>query len=518
MIKDTAEQKKLSQKTFLETKQNRLVLVICLIIAVIYFVFITFYFKQGNPVLFGLLILGEVFHLWQVIGYVQTIWRTDYKAPFTKNFEPDVDILIPVVSEPVEIVEETVIAAKNMNYSGKINVYICNDGFVANKDNWREYEELAQRQGVTCITRQIPGGAKAGNINFTLRSCHSEYFAIFDCDQVPKKNFLKEMMGFFGDPKMGFVQSPQYYKNYDETFVAGGAWEQQALFFGAILKGKNRLNSVFMCGTNMVLRREMLNEVGGMCESNIAEDFLTSLFVHEKGWKSTYVPKVLAEGLAPEDFLSYYKQQYRWARGSLEVIFKYNPLFRKGLTFTQKIQYLSAASYYLSGVVILIDAMLPLAFLYTGAVPLVTSTMVLAGIFIPYIVLNLFILQMSCNFTFTYRALSFSLSSFALQLKAIYAILINQQSKFAVTSKKKLTGNFYNLVTPHFVYFGVAGLGIVVALMREGVTASFVTNASWVLIYLATFLPFIVAASPAMQFKVFRKIGNIFSSKVRTIE
>src|SRR3989344_1030836 len=99
-----------------------------------------------------------------------------------------------------------------------------------------------------------------------------------------------------------------------------------------------------MCGTNMVIRKAALREVGGMAEDNIAEDFVTSLFIHERGWKSAYVPEVLAEGLAPEDLFSYYKQQFRWARGSLEIVFRFNPLFRSGLTWSQRIEYLASAS------------------------------------------------------------------------------------------------------------------------------------------------------------------------------
>ena len=83
-----------------------------------------------------------------------------------------------------------------------------------------------------------------------------------------------------------------------------------------------------------------------------------------------YVDEVLAEGLAPEDFLSYYKQQFRWARGSLEVVFKYNPLFRRGLTIGQRIQYLSSASYYLSGIVVVVNAFLPLLYFYAHLEPL----------------------------------------------------------------------------------------------------------------------------------------------------
>ena len=151
---------------------------------------------------------------------------------------------------------------------------------------------------------------------------------------------------------------------YVTTFgaVAGTAWEQQKLFFGPICRGLSRRGAAFMCGTNMVIRRKALDEVGGMCEDNIAEDFLTSFFMHQRGWQSVYVPIVLAEGLAPEDLGSFYKQQYRWARGSLEIVFKYNPFFRRGLTMSQRFEYLVASSYWLSGFIVLLNLLLPLTF------------------------------------------------------------------------------------------------------------------------------------------------------------
>jgi cellulose synthase (UDP-forming) len=92
-----------------------------------------------------------------------------------------------------------------------------------------------------------------------------------------------------------------------------------------------------------VLSRKATLEVGGMCTESIAEDFLTGMLMHERGYKSVYVPEVLAEGLATEELLTYSKQQFRWARGALDVLFKYNPLFRKGLSLPQKIEYLSGA-------------------------------------------------------------------------------------------------------------------------------------------------------------------------------
>jgi cellulose synthase (UDP-forming) len=486
-------------KTFLAGSVSKRLILLNATMALIYFLFITFGFKHGNNWLFGFLIFGEAFHLFQVLGFCHTIWDKRLTAKFDPDFEQPVDIFITVCGEPVDIVRETAMAALAMDYP-EFHVYLLNDGYVAKKDNWQEIITLATELGITAITRKVPGGAKAGNINNALAETHSPYFVVFDADHVPYTNFLRKTMGYFTDKKMGFVQSPQYYKNHAQNFVTQTAWDQQALFFGAIMSGKNRTNSAFMCGTNMALSREAIMSVGGIFD-NIAEDFLTSLFVHAKGWNSVYVPEVIAEGLAPEDFLSYYKQQYRWTRGSLEVIFKYNPIFMRGMTWAQKFQYLASASYYLSGLIILIDLVIPLVFLYTGLTPIHTATMALALVFLPYITLNLYTLQKSSNFVCNFPAISFSISAFYIQLRAIYAVLTNQKTVFAVTPKSQQQGNFVKLATPHFVFFIVAIIGLVIGLNREGLSASLLANLSWVLVNAAVFVPFIKASLPEKKAK-----------------
>lgn len=489
-----------NQDNFLKGSAGKRLVFLNGLLATIYFVAITFGFSHGNTILFGLLILGEIFHLYQVVGYCYTIWDNTFENAFDAEFTKPVDIFITVCGEPIEIVRETAVAALAMDYPN-FEVYILNDGFVANKDNWKDIDALAVELGITSITRRVPGGAKAGNINNGLRETSSDYFVVFDADHVPYKTFLKETMGYFTDTKMGFVQTPQYYKNQDVNMISQTAWDQQTLFFGPIMSGKNRLNSAFMCGTNMVVSRQAVLEAGGMCEFNIAEDFLTSLFIHAKGWNSVYVPKVLAEGLAPEDFLSYYKQQFRWTRGSLEVIFKYNPLFMRGLSWPQKFQYLISASYYLSGIVILIDMLIPLVFLFTGITAIDTATMALAIVFLPYILLNLYTLQKSSNFTYSYAAISFSLSSFFLQLRALIGVLLNQKTSFVVTPKSQQQGNFVYLAIPHLIYIAVAAVGLAVGIIREGISASLIANFSWVAVNVVIFLPFIKASLPESFFR-----------------
>lgn len=485
---------------FLEVGVLRKLLLLNIVMAAAYTGVLAFWLPQGNPVLFALLMAGQFFYLFQTIGYAYTVWRTDYEAePISRSgFTESVDVVITVAGEPAEVVEQTVLAVTQLDYPS-FTVTILNDGYVTKKDNWQEIEQLAKQLKVGCITRRIPGGAKAGNINHGLNQLTSSYVAVFDADHAPHPDFLAKTMPYFHDAKMAFVQSPQYYKNHGLNVVTSGAWGQQELFFGPICRGKNRLNATFMCGTNMVVRRTALAEAGGMNETNIAEDFLTSLLIHEKGWKSVYVPEVLAEGLAPEDFQSYDKQQHRWARGSLEIMFKYNPLFRRGLSLPQRLQYLISASYFLSGAVTVMYALLPIIFFLTGAVPLNVSTMVLVAFFLPYIFLTIYVLQISSKAAYSFRALAFSLSSYWIHLRALWAVLTGQRTTFSVTSKRRLSGNFVRLVLPHLVYVGLVVIGVTVALLRDGLNASVVNNLSWALLYIAIFAPFIAAALPSRQ-------------------
>lgn len=481
---------------FLQDVVSRPLLILNVLLALAYFSLLAFFFQRGNMYLFVLLMVGEVYHIWQILSYIHTIWSPAQPSEFDAAYKPPVDIFITVCGEPVDVVEPTIRAALSMRYEGEAKIYILNDGLVARKDNWKEIELMAKRLGVHCITRKTPGGAKAGNINHALSKTSSPLFAVFDADHIPHADFLECMIGYFVDERVGFVQSPQYYRNRSENYVAAGAWEQQELFFGTICPGKQRLNSVFMCGTNMVLRRTAIDEVGGISQS-ITEDFLTSQFIHARGWKSVYVPRVLAQGLAPEDFLSYSKQQFRWARGSLELLFKYNPFFQKGLSLQQKMQYTASASFYLSGLIVLANALLPIIFFFTGAVPFYISTMILAAVFLPYIFLTIYVLRRSTGYHYSYRAVAFSMGSFWIHIEALFSVIFGLKNTFVVTSKKQIEGNFIGLVIPHLVYIGLVIAGFSYAIMREGLNASVVTNVSWALFNVAAFIPFIFAAMPS---------------------
>jgi cellulose synthase/poly-beta-1,6-N-acetylglucosamine synthase-like glycosyltransferase len=57
---------------------------------------------------------------------------------------------------------------------------------------------------------------------------------------VTHRDFLKKTLPHFRNSRMGFVQTPQYYHNTKGNAVAETAWKQQELFFGPIMRGKEK--------------------------------------------------------------------------------------------------------------------------------------------------------------------------------------------------------------------------------------------------------------------------------------
>lgn len=475
-------------------KFGQMLIAAALAAAVGYYGILFFLFDPGNEILFYLLISSEVFHLWQITTFCHTVWRTKQpEFPFDPAYAPPVDVFITVAGEPVDLVRKTIEGAQAIDYPN-FAIYVLNDGLVAGKPNWKEIEILCEELGIRCLTRRVPGGAKAGNINHALSKSSGEYVAIFDADHVPYTPFLKKTMGYFVDQRVGFVQTPQYYKNHALNHVTAGAWEQQVLFFGAICNGKNSLNSAFMCGTNLVFRRKAVVEVGGIFEKNISEDFLTSMFLHEQGWQSVYVPEILAEGLAPEDLQTYAKQQFRWARGALEVVFRFNPFFRKGLNFAQKIQYLASASQWLSGLCLAINACFPLIFFFWGLMPLATVNETVMLAFLPFILMTMLLIREMSNSQFRFQGICFCLGAFPVHIKALIHLLCGFKSRFEVTNKRRQSAHCWLLVLPLAGYIVCALAGILVCFGRHGLSAALVANAAWGLFYAAIFTPLLVGA------------------------
>ncbi|MDH5291620.1 MAG: glycosyltransferase, partial [Acidimicrobiia bacterium] len=114
--------------------------------------------------LFGLETLSVV---WLVITGLVFAGRSSPRQP-VPSADPatTLDVFIPVAGEPTEMVAATVAAAKAIRWP--VNVVVCNDGYVAERDNWEEIENLCRREGVYCVTRLDGPRGKAANLNSAL--------------------------------------------------------------------------------------------------------------------------------------------------------------------------------------------------------------------------------------------------------------------------------------------------------------------------------------------------------------
>jgi cellulose synthase (UDP-forming) len=383
--------------------------------------------RVGEPILFGLLIAAEAFNLFQAIGFWWTCSRQRVRpGKMSRHRDTPVDVMIPTYDEPLEVVEPVLAAACALR-GADVTVWLLDDGHSG------EMAKLAGRYGARYLRRRDRSGAKAGNLNHALARSDAPYVVVLDCDHVPHIDFLERTLGHLDDDRVAFVQTPQYYANQGASAVCSAAAAQQNLFFGPICRGKDGLDAVMCCGTNMVLRREALREVGWFPENTITEDFLLGIRLQERGWKSVYLSEVVASGLGPEDMASYVSQQQRWARGCLSAI---PAILRARLPWRLRLQYLLSATYFLSGWTVVLYMSLPVVRLLFGLQPLaqITASQFLIH-FAPYYCGALAAVALAGSGTYTFGAFALAASNFWIHVQATVSAVIRRAARFVVTPK-----------------------------------------------------------------------------------
>ena len=289
-------------------------------------------------------IFSALFFAVELIGFV---WGIIFLLSVLKISTPQtlpvqqgiaVDVFIPTYNEPVDIVRRTVVAALRISYPHE--TWLLDDG------NRAEMRAMAEELGCRYIAREKNTNAKAGNLNNALLHAKGEFIALFDADFIAEPRFLDRTLGYFADPKVAFVQTPQEYYNFDSYQYFGPdraheAWSEHSLFYRVIQAGRDVYNGAMFCGCSAVLRRAALDSVGGVATGTVTEDMHTSVRLHEAGWTSAYHAETLSAGLAPYDALGFRKQRLRWAQGAMQV-FRTEKMLTgaKGLSPFQRLAYL----------------------------------------------------------------------------------------------------------------------------------------------------------------------------------
>lgn len=292
----------------------------------------------------------------------------DYEIPempdvtaYGEEFYPDVDVFIATHNEDTQLLFKTVNACVHMKYPNKdrVHIFLCDD------TKRTEVEELAEAMGVGYFGLSDNKFMKAGNLNNAMSKTNSPLIVTFDADMIPNSNFLMETVPYFALPKMkkdengnwvkrtddeidpnytiGFIQTPQTFYNPDlfqyNLYSEDRVPNEQDFFFRHVNSGKNAANSPIYAGSNTVISRVALEEVGGIATGTITEDFETGLRIQINGHRCIAIDKPLAKGLAPITVKSLIKQRERWARGCIFSLRRMHLLTNKKISWAQKIAY-----------------------------------------------------------------------------------------------------------------------------------------------------------------------------------
>lgn len=416
-----------------------------------------------------------------------------------------VDVFITAFDEPLEVLRRTAMGARAIRYPHR--TYFLDDG---KRD---ELKKIAEELGIGYIRRAGNANAKAGNLNYAIRVTDAEFILQLDADHFPLPHIVDQILGYFNDPRVAFVQTPQDFYNTDSfTHVinddAREMWEENRIFYSLLQPGKDSHNASFFCGCGGMLRRSALEEIGGFQSKTIIEDMETSLTLHSHGWNSVYHPGALAFGLSPGSAAAFHVQRQRWAQGSMQMLRKMNPATLPGLQWQQRVHYFAANLYPVDGLQKLIFYLAPVVFLLTGTVPLYADGSKLLVMLLPYLLLSVISFELLARGTGNlFISERYMMAKFFTYIIALSALFARKPLKFNVTPKGTSDVPF-RTYAPQTVIFAISLLALIwapvaysfgwVQYRTNNIGLAFASSAVWV-VWNAFFAASVVRMSLRMK-------------------
>ena len=385
---DLVPEKKLSSKEQTARVVSRLLLMISSVLTLVYLCWRVLY---SIPLEYGIpaIVFNVILLVVEALGFIESLvlfsnlmGMKSFETPkIPKDAWPEVDVFIATYNEPVELLRKTINGCVHMKYpdKSKVHIWICDD-------NQRpQMRALAEEMQVGYFDRPDHKGAKAGNLNHAMSLTSAPYIVTFDADMIPQSSFLLKTIPFFVDLELrqsdkpekertllGLLQTPQCFYDPDvfqhALYSERRAPNEQDFFYRTIEVAKSSTNSVIYGGSNTVLSRKALNDVGGFYTESITEDFATGLLIESAGYVSLALPKPLASGQTPHTFKEHIQQRRRWGRGVIVTARKLKLHTRKGLNFRQRMSYWSSVVYWYSSLKNFIYVLTPLLYA-TLAIP-----------------------------------------------------------------------------------------------------------------------------------------------------
>lgn len=414
----------------------------------------------------SVLYLAECYGFFTALLHLFMVWRLRHRIPPPVPMGATVDVFVPTYNEPVEMLQRTLQAVLDMDYPHQ--TWLLDDG------DRPAMAELAQNLGCRYLSRRERVGAKAGNLNRALRQSKADFVAVFDADHAPRRDFLQKTLGFFCNPAVALVQTPQDFYNLDSyqhriNWRTRIMFTEQSLFFRVIQRGKDYWNAAFFCGSCAVLRRDALNKIGGFATGTVTEDLHTSIRLHKSRYQSVYYPEPVAYGLAPLTVDGFLVQRLRWGRGAMQVWRRERVLTSTQLTIVQKLNYMASMLTYFDGWQKLVFYLTPAVVLSSGVLPIADVGWAFIGHLLPYYLLTFWVFEeVGRGYGHSIFIEQYNLARFAIFIRSTLGRLGQREADgFAITPKTESGVPSLRLIWPQYAVLIINGCAICYAMLRH---------------------------------------------------
>ncbi|MCC0646335.1 MULTISPECIES: glycosyltransferase [unclassified Clostridioides] len=290
------------------------------------------------------LFIFSLFSIWSLLlinivlamgGYLFYFRNFDKKIKKIDRY-PMVSILVPAHNE-AKVIGRTVESLLLLNYpKDKMELIVINDN---SSDNSREILESIKNKyknyNFTIInTDSITGGkGKSNALNIGYKISKGEFIAVYDADNTPDRDALRYLIQTIVlDDELGAVIGKFRTRNKSKNLLTKFINIETLSFQWMSQAGRWQLfNLCTIPGTNFILRKSIIEEIGGWDSKAIAEDTEISFRIYKLGYKIKLVPQSITWEQEPETIKVWIKQRTRWAKGNIYVLMKYiKNIFKQG--------------------------------------------------------------------------------------------------------------------------------------------------------------------------------------------
>jgi Glycosyltransferase like family 2 len=244
---------------------------------------------------------------------------------FDPDYTPKVSLHVPAYNEPPDMLIETIRSLDRLDYPNYEIVVIDNN--TRDPAVWQPVARWCEpRRRVRFVHVEHLPGYKSGALNLALRRYTdpaADLVGVVDADYLVDPAYLRRVVGYFADPRVAFVQTPQDYREYQGDAYLTACYDAYRYFFVTSMPARNERDSIIFAGTMGLLRRSALEGQGGWDEWTITEDAETSLRLLRNGWSGWFVGEPLGRGIMPLTFAALKSQRFRWCFGGMQILRKH---------------------------------------------------------------------------------------------------------------------------------------------------------------------------------------------------